>query len=204
MREKNFTDISCKTSITEHRVHLVDDHLIRSRPYMHCLNVVRGEIQKEIQEMINTGIVREFDLPYAWPMVLVKKKDGSKRIYIDYRKLNRITVTDPVPMTTAKDFFQKLGQRQFFSKIDLSKGYWQIPVADKDIHKTAFVTEDGCYEFLKMPFSMKNSGATLVRRIRKLLQGLDHIESCIDDLIVYTNDWDTHLQVLDELLRRLQ
>ena len=78
-------------------------------------------------------------------MVVVKKKNESNRVCVHYRKLNRITVTDPEPITTAEDLFQKLGQCQFFSKIDLSKGCWQIPVADEDIHKTAFVTRDGCY-----------------------------------------------------------
>ena len=76
-------------------------------------------------------------------------------------------------------------------------------MAEEDIHKTAFVTGNGCYEFLRMPFGMKNSGAMLVRGMRKLLHGLDHVESYNDDLIVCTKDWDTHLQVLDEL-RRLQ
>ena len=154
--------------------------------------------------MISAGIVRESDSPYASPMVVVKKKDGSNRICVNYRKLNQITVTDPEPMTTAEDLFQKLGECQFFSKIDLSKGYWQIPLTDEDIHQTAFVTEDGCYEFLRMPFGMKRSRATLVCGMRKLLHGLYHVVSCIDDLIVCTKDWGTHLQVLEELLRRLQ
>ena len=160
-REKIFTDIAGKTSIIEHRVHLIDDYPISCRPYA-LPYAVRGEIQEEIQEMINTGIVRESNSPYASPMVVVKKKDESNRICVDYRKLNRITVTDPEPMTTADDLFQKLGQCQFFTKIDLSKGYWQIPVSDEDIHKTGFVTGEGCYEFLRMPFGIKNSGATLV------------------------------------------
>ena len=133
----------------------------------------REEIQKEIQEMINTGIICEFDSPYASPMVVVKKKDGSNCICVNYRKLNRNTITDPEPMTTVEDLFKKLGQCQFFSKNDLSKDYWQIRVADEDIHKTAFVIGDGCYEFLRMPFGKKNSGATLVRGMRKLFQGLD-------------------------------
>ena len=130
--------------------------------------------------MINTGTVREPNSPYASPMVVVKKKE-SNRICVDCRKLNWITVIDPERMTTAEDLFQKLKQCQFFSKIDLSKAYWQIPVADEDIHKTAFVLGDGCYEFLKIPFGMKNSGATLIRGMRNLLHGLDHVESYIDD-----------------------
>ena len=104
-------------------MHLVGDRPITYRPYA-LFYAVRGEIKEEIQEMINTGIVRESDSPYASPMVVVKKKDGTNRIGVDYSKLNRITVTDPEPMTTAEDLFQKLGQGQFFSKIDLSKGYW--------------------------------------------------------------------------------
>ena len=76
-------------------------------------------------------------------------------------------------------------------------------MAENDIHKTAFVTGDGCYEYLRMPFGIKNSGAK-VRGKRKLLHGLGHVKSCIVDLIVYTKDWSTYLQVLDELLRRLQ
>ena len=102
-------------------------------------------------------------------------------------------------MKTAKALFQKFGQCQFFSKIDLSKGFWQIPVKDEDVHKTAFMTGDVCYEFLKMSFVMKNSGATMVHGIRNLLQGFAHVESYIDDLIIYMKDWDTHLQVLNEL-----
>ena len=154
--------------------------------------------------MMDTGIVRESSSPYASPLVVVKKKDGSNRMCIEYRKLNLVTVADPAPMTTAEDLFGKLGKCQYYSTIDLSEGYRQIPVAEEDIHKTAFVTPDGCYEFLRMPFEMKNSGATLVRGMRKLLQDMDNVECYIDDLIVYTKDWATHLRVLDKLLEKLR
>ena len=100
------------------------------------------------------------------------------------RKLNKLTVADSEPMTTAEDLFQRLGRSRYFSKIDLSKGYWQIPVAEEDVPKTAFVMPDGCYEFLRMPFGMNNSGATLVREMRQLLSGMDYVSSYIDDLIV--------------------
>ena len=133
-REEIFTDIPGKTSIIEHRVHLIDDCPIRCRSYaLPC--AVRGKIQEEIQEMINTGIVRESNSPYASPMVVVKKKDGSNRICVDYRKLNRITVTDLEPMTTTEDLFQKLEQCQFFSKISLSKGryQWRMRIFSKQL-----------------------------------------------------------------------
>ena len=92
---------------------------------------------------INTGIVRDSYSPYALPMVVVKKKDGPNCICVDYRKLNWIAITDPEPMSTAEELFQKHEKCQFFSKRVLSKGYWQIPVADDDIHKTAFVNGNG-------------------------------------------------------------
>jgi len=107
-------------------------------------------------------------------------------------------------MITSENLFQRQGKSQYFTKIDLSKEYWQIPVAESDIPKTAFVTPDGCYEFLRMPFGIKNSGATFVRGMRQLLSGLNHVDSYIDDLIIYTENLDLHLQTLKELFTLLQ
>ena len=154
--------------------------------------------------MLDLGIIRASASPYAFPIVIVKKKDGSNRICVDYRKLNKVTVADPELMKTPEDLFQRLGKSNYFSKIDLSKGYWQIPVAEEDVKKTAFVTPDGNYEFIRMPFGMKNSEATLVRGLRMLISDFENVDSYIDNLIVYTEDWDTHIRVLDELMNRLQ
>ena len=154
--------------------------------------------------MLSLGIIQESNSPFASPIVIVKKKDGSDRICVDYRKLNKLTVADPEPMITAEDLFQRLGKSKYYTKIDLSKGYWQIPVAEDGIEKTAFITPDGTYDFLRMSFGMKNSGATLVRGMRKILAGMNNVDSYIDDLIIHTNDWQAHLQVLGELLRRLR
>ena len=132
--------------------------------------------------------------------MIVKKKDGSDHICVDYRKLNKLTITDPEPMITAEDLFQRLGKSKYYSKIDLSKGYWQIPVAEEVIEKTAFTTPDGTYDFLRMPFGMKNLGATLVREMRKISAGMNNVDSYIDDFIIHSNDWQAHLPVLGELL----
>ena len=106
-------------------------------------------------------MIRESISPYAFPVVIVRKRDDSNRICVDYRKLNKVTIVDPEPIDSTTDLMQGLSQDRFFSRLDLSKGYWQIPVAEEDMRKTASVTQDGQYEFLKMPFSMLSSGAAL-------------------------------------------
>ena len=99
--------------------------------------------------------------------------------------------------------FEKLNGDKYFTRIDLSKGYWQISIPEEDIPKTAFVTPDGSYEFLKMPFGMINSAATLKRAIKKLLRGLDNVEFYWDDILVHTRTWEEHIKALRELFRRL-
>ena len=87
----------------------------------------------------------------AFPIVIMKKKDGSDRLCVDYLKLNKLTEADTEPMTTAEDLFDRLGKTKYYFKMDLSKGYWQIPVAEEDIEKIAFVTPNGTYNFLRIP-----------------------------------------------------
>ena len=198
-----FSDVPGRTDVIEHEIELIDEDPVRSRPYP-LSYAVRQNLKEEIDQMLNLGIIRPSTSAYASPIVIVKKKDGSNRICVDYRKLNKITVSDPEPMKTAEDLFQKLGKSKYFSKIDLSKGYWQIPVKETDIAKTAFVTPDGRYEFRRMPFGMKNSGATLVPGMRKILKDMDNVESYIDDLLIFTDSWEAHVKTVEELLSKLQ
>ncbi|GFR86281.1 zinc finger protein [Elysia marginata] len=97
-------------------------------------------------------------------------------------------------MTPPADVFQGMEKDQYFSKLDLSKGYWQIPVHKEDIPKTAFVTMDCHYEFLRMPFGMMNSRATLTRAMKKLLCGMNNVVDYIDDLLVHTETWEAHVE----------
>ena len=196
-----FSDIPGKTDIIEHKIELTNNNPGRSRPYL-LPHAMRENLKREIEDMLNLGIIRESNSPFAFLIVIVKKKNGSDRICVDYRKLNKLTVADPEPMITAESLFQRLGKSKYYSKIDLSKGYWQISVAEEDIEKTAFKTLDGSYDFLRIPFGIKNSGATLIRGMRKILAGMNKVDSCIDDLIIHANDLKAHLQVLEELLRQ--
>ena len=187
-----FTDVPGKSNVIQHQITLTDSTPIRSKPYS-LPYAIRKNLKTEIQEMLGLGIIQASASPSASPIVIVKKKDGSNRICVDYRKLNKETVANLEPMKTPEDLFQRLGKSNYFSKIDLSKGYWQIPVAEEDVKKTAFVTPDGNYEFIRMPFGIKKSGATLVRGLRMLISDLENVDSYINDLIVYTEDWDTHI-----------
>ena len=197
-----FTDKPGSTRLIEHSINLTNDVPVKSKPYSVPYGV-RESLRSDIQEMQDLAITRVSNSPYASPVVIVKKKDGSNRICVDYRKLNKLTVFDPEPMVAPEDLFRKLNEDKYFSKIDLSKGYWQVPVAENDIHKTAFVTPDGSYEFLKMPFGMVNSAATLLRAMRKLLAGLDNVDSYIDDILIHTRTWEEHILTLRDLFSRM-
>lgn len=197
-----FTDKPGTCDLVEHHINLTSDVPVRSKPYPIPYHV-RESLKKDIEEMLELGVIRESDSAYASPVVIVQKKDGTNRICIDYGKLNKITIFDPVPMVTVEDLLSKLSQDKCFSKIDLSKGYWQIPVAIQDIPKTAFVTPDGTYEFLKMPFGMVNAAAKLMRAMRKLLAGMNSVDNYIDDILVHTTSWSEHTNVLEELFQRM-
>ena len=108
--------------------------------------------------------------PSTSPIVMVKKKDGSNRICADFRKLNIITKVDSEPMKMAEDLFCRPSGKNYLSKIDLTKGYWLILVAPEDVYKTVFVTPDGQYEFLPMPFAG-------LKQILERLSGADHRET---------------------------
>ena len=165
----------CGTNITEHKIVLIGYKPVRSKPYAVPFSM-RDSLKCDIEAMIENKIKRPSISPYASPIVLVKKKDCTNCICVDYyRKLNKLTIFDPEPMPTAANVFEKLANDRYFPTIDFTKGYLQIPVADAGIHKTAFVTHDGTFEFVKIRFGMINSSATFVRAIHKLLHDVDNV-----------------------------
>ena len=190
-----------ETDVIQHQIRLTDDTPIRCKPYP-LPYAMQEELRNEVDTMLEMGVVRPSTSPYASPIVIVKKKDGSNRVCIDFRKLNKITEVDPEPMTTAEDLIQRLSGKKYLSKIDLTKGYWQIPVAPEDVHKTKLLTRQ--YEFTRMPFGMVNLGATLVRGLRKTLEGMPGVGSYIDDIVIYSDSWEDHIKTLKELFGRLR
>ena len=112
---------------------------------------MREELWNEVDSMQEMGVVRPSTSPYASPIINVKKKGGSNRVCVDFRKLNKITEVGPKPMTMDEDLFRRpvLSGKKYLSKIRLTKGYWQKPVEPVDVYKNAFVTPDGQYEFYR-------------------------------------------------------
>ena len=110
-------------------------------------HAMRETLDKEIESVLSMGVIEPSSTAYSSLVVMVKKPDGSNRVCIDYRKLNSVTVFDPEPMPTAEDIFAKLAGDRFFSKFDLSKGYWQVPVREEDRDLTTFLCHRGLFRF---------------------------------------------------------
>ena len=144
--------------------------------------------------------------PWASPIVLVRKKDGSTRFCIDYRKLNDVTRKDAYPLRRIDATLDTLHGSQWFSTLDLLSGYWQVEVDEANRQKTAFCTPEGLFQFKVMPFGLCNAPATFQRLIDLVLAGLQWSDFLvyIDDVIVLGHTFDEHLRILRSVLQRLR
>ena len=201
--EDIFTDVPGKCNLIEHKIPLQNEEIVQSKPYPIPYGI-RDSVETDVKTMLDLGIIRPSESPYASPMVVVRKRDNTNRICIDFRKLNKATISDSEPMPQLNDMFQDLAEDNYFTKIDLSKGYWQIPMADEDIPKTAFVLHNSKFEFLRMPFGLKTAGGTLMKGMRKMLQGMKNVHNYIDDILIHTKTWEEHVTVLRDVLKRLK
>ncbi|XP_040182571.1 uncharacterized protein LOC120915831 [Rana temporaria] len=192
------------TSAAVHRVETQGETPLRQQLYR-IPAAVRTSMWKEIQEMLELGVIEPSQSPWASPVVLVPKRDGTIRFCIDYRKLNDRTITDAYPMPRIDELLDRMASGHFLTTLDLCKGYWQIPLDSAAILKSAFVTPFGLYQFRVMPFGMKNAPATFQRMADQLLEGMqDFACAYLDDIAIYSGTWEEHLTHLALVFRRLQ
>ena len=198
---KNKGDLG-RTKVVRHTIDIEKNRSIKIRPGR-MPKSKREEGEKEIKRMLDQGIIVPSKSPWAAPVVLVRKKDGSIRVCTDFRLLNKVTIKDSYPLPRINDLLDALSGSVWFSTLDLMSGYWQVEVDPKDREKTAFATTGGLYEYNVMPFGLANAPATFERLTG--LRGL-HWQTCLvylDDIIVFSKTFDTHLARLEEVIDRI-
>ena len=172
----------------------------RTRPEM------REVIDRQAHEMIADGLVGHSTSPYAAPILLVKKKDGNWRFLTDFRKINECCNKVVFPLPRIEDSIQRLEQPKFFSTMDLTKGFWQVPIHPDDRKFFAFNTESMHLEYLVAPMGAKNSPSYLSNLMQLVLRGLpiQHVKSYLDDILVADDNMEDHLKHLDMVLSALE
>ncbi|KAI2668517.1 Retrovirus-related Pol polyprotein from transposon 17.6 [Labeo rohita] len=197
-------DLGC-TNLISHDIPLLDDIPVRQR-FRRIPPSEYEVVKAHINQLLETQVIRESCSPYASPIVLVKKKDGSLRMCVDYRRLNSKTRKDAFPLPRIEETLDSLAGARWFSTMDLASGYNQVPVAEGDKSKTAFCTPFGLFEWNRMPFGLCNAPSTFQRLMERLFgdQQCQSLLLYLDDIIVFSSSVDQHLARLEVVLSRLQ
>ena len=206
---------------------VVTDHLPRGLPpkgsIQHTIEVIPGttpphrspyrlsledkrELTKQIDQLLQDGKIEPCGSPYGAPVIFVKKKDGSKRLCVDYRALNNMTVRERFPLPLIDDIFDALSGAKVFSSLDLHSGYHQVRIREQDVYKTAFVTPFGQYAWRVMPFGLTNAPSTFQHLMNKIFHPIlqKFVVVYLDDILVYSKTPEEHAQHLKTVLNILR
>ena len=164
------------------------------------------EIHDQVTQLAKDGLIEPSHSAWSSPVVMVKKKDGTWRFCVDYRRLNDVTIKDAYPLPRIDDSLDSLSGSRYFSTLDLLSGYWQVSLDDDAKAKSAFVTRNGLWQWKVLPFGLTSAPSTFERLMEKVLRGL-HWKTLLiylDDVVVFSGSIQEHLTRLQEVFERLR
>ena len=202
--QDRFSELPGRTRAIAHDIRTEPGKVVRQRPYR-IPEARRVAIKEEVKKMLELGVIEESHSPWSSPIVMVPKPDGSLRFCNDFRKLNEVSAFDAYPMPRVDELIERLGPARFVSTLDLTKGYWQVPLTARAKPKTAFSTPEGLFQYTVLPFGVHGAPATFQRLMDRVLRPhRDYAAAYLDDIVIHSPTWNAHLQHLDAVLGALR
>ncbi len=199
-----FSPIPGRTQVLQHDIRTPSGTVVRQRPYR-VPEARRHAIEEEVQEMLRLGVIEPSRSPWSSPIVMVPKPDGTLRFCNDFRRLNEVSEFDGYPMPRVDELLDRLGGTRYISTLDLTKGYWQVPLTEEAKPKTAFSTPSGHWQYRVLPFGLHGAPATFQRMMDILLRPhQSYAAAYLDDVVVHSESWEEHLAQLRRVLLELR
>jgi len=190
----------------DHKVELIEGAAVPPRLTYRLSTAELDELRRQLDDLLEKGFIRPSKSPYASPVIFVRKQDGTLRMCVDYRGLNKVTVKDKYPLPRIEELLDRLKGAKIFSKLDLRSGYNQVRINEGDIPKTAFSTRYGLFEFCVLPFGLTNAPATFMRLMNTIFVGeLDRfVQVFLDDILIFSETIEQHVAHLRKVLTTLR
>ncbi len=199
-----FSPIPGRTQVLQHDIRTPPGTVVRQRPYR-VPEARRHAIEEEVQEMLRLGVIEPSRSPWSSPIVMVPKPDDTLRFCNDFRQLNEVSEFDGYPMPRVDELLDRLGGTRYISTLDLTKGYWQVPLTEEAKPKTAFSTPSGHWQYRVLPFGLHGAPATFQRMMDILLRPhQSYAAAYLDDVVVHSESWEEHLAQLRRVLLELR
>lgn len=198
-----FSDTPSRTSVLFHDIDVGNHFPIKQHAYR-VNPTKRALFQQEVTYLLEHGLAVPSCSAWSSPCLLVPKADKTPRFCTDFRKVNSVTKPDSYPLPRMEDCVDRVGSAKFVTKLDLLKGYWQVPLTPRASEISAFVTPDSFLQYTVMPFGLRNAPATFQRLMHKVLSGVSDCEVYLDDIVAYSKTWHEHVKTLHVVFKRLQ
>ena len=198
-----FSDVTTQTTVLQHDIDVGDCLPIKQHAYR-VNPTKRAQMQKEVGYLQQHGLAVPSFSAWSSPCLLVPKSDGTPRFCTDFRKINAVTKPDSFPLPRVEDCIDRVGAARYVTKLDLLKGYWQVPLTPQATEISAFVTPDSFMQYTVMAFGMRNAPDTFQRLMQRVLSGVTNCEVYLDDVVVYSADWQSHVETLSVVFQCLQ